>query len=98
MEVKVSDASRVASVQLKLTPNQEAADQRYLIWDTPEALTISLRDEGSEDDKCAGDNVFSLEVAGKPSYFYNAEIIIQDTFGNATTFKNSQPIFLQDTR
>ncbi|MBK8505274.1 MAG: hypothetical protein IPL46_25605 [Saprospiraceae bacterium] len=97
IQVKLSDGAGIESVRLRLIPDQETADQRYLKWDAPEEFSIMLNDEAVHGDKIAGDSVFSLGINGKPSYFYKVEIIMMDSFHNEKTVLYEKSIFLQDT-
>ena len=97
IEVKLGDASKIKRTTVRFVPDKVKSIRRYLKWEEPDKFSVELNDQGLDGDKCAGDNVFSTRIAGKSSYFYKAEIIMEDDLGNTDIFHYDKSVFLQDT-
>lgn len=99
IEARIYDGSTVDRVHLTLSPNEEKSTMKHVNWDeTPPSFSIELTDDGQGGDAVKGDGVYSVRIAGRPSYFYDLSFELNDSLGNKGNHIEVDPVFLKDTR
>ncbi len=98
MVVAAYDPSGIKLVKVRMIPDEEASQIRYINWDKPEGFEIVLGDKGESGDNFAGDSIFSASITNRANYYYKTEIQITDFEDNTLIYNHETPIFIQDLK
>jgi putative esterase len=84
IQVKACDGSKIRAVKAKFISKEDPA----------KSFEVELKDDGRNEDRVEGDNVFSKRIPEQKFRFYKVVIEAIDSFGNKTTEQDSPGEFL----